>query len=306
MNAIVSHKSATLARAAMLVALTVESYGARREDKKISEDVARQHNAQGDVGKYNKQLVDKKFLEPITKAVTALRQYHYTHTLPWLDNGLRIIPVGMYDTYKREIAQLVDAYETATRDFCARWDSEIIPDARKRLNGMFNLSDYPADVRARFQVRSRFLPIPDVADFRVSIADSERQALAQQIEATMSDASQAAMRDLYERVSESVSHMADKLAGYRVVIGEDGKSKTENAFRDSLVENLRDICDVLPKLNFAGDSRLEAIRAKISATLLQHSAQELRDDFKVRESVQRGAAEIASEIGAAMSEFMAG
>ncbi len=288
----------TLSKQAMLVSLTVRSYGAKKEDKKISADVAAQHNVAADTGKYSKVLVPKNRLDPITKAVSALRMFHYENTLPWLDEGVRILPAANYERYKSQMNTLADGYDSAVREFVSAWP-EIIADARVRLNGMFDVRDYPVDIKSRFGCASRFMPMPDQGDFRVEISDQERETLRAQIAETLGEAQTAAMRDLWERVAQTVKAMAERLSAYKTHI-ENGKVKTENPFRDSLVENLRDLCALIPRLNFANDARLEAIRQQIESELLVTTAQALRDDFNTRESV----AHKAEAIAAAISEFM--
>lgn len=301
MNAI--NSTSAFSRACMLVSVSVSSWTGRALDKKITEEIAQQHNAKGDMGRYNKILVDKKYLEPVQRAAGKIGDYFRTHTLPWWQNGTCILPVGMLATFKADMERLKDEYEQAWAHFCSI-EAEWKADAKVRLNGAYNESDYPSDVRGKFGVRVRYLPVPDAKDFRAEIADSERQALTQQIEATLSDASRQALGEIYQRLAEPVQAMAERLAAYRVTM-QDGKQKTEGAFRDSLVGNLRDIVDLLPKLNFAGDTRLTALGERISATLLAHSAQDLRDDFQAREKTQREAADVAREIGDIMGEFMA-
>lgn len=288
----------TFSQTAMLVSLNVRAYGAKKEDKSISREVAATHGTTTDAGKYNKVLVPKDKLEPITKACGAMRQFHYENTLPWLDEGIRILPAANFETYKARMVELQDTYDGAVRAFVNDWQN-IIADARVRLNGMFDIRDYPVDVRGRFGCALRFMPIPDQGDFRVLIADSERDILRDQIADTLGEAQTAAMRDLWERVAEAVKAMAERLAAYKTVIV-DGKAKVESPFRDSLIENLRDLCGLIPRLNFAGDPQLEAIRQRIQADLLATDAPTLRDRQTVREDVAAKADAIARDI----SEFM--
>lgn len=288
----------TFSQSAMLVSLNVRAYSARKEDKKISAEVAQQHNTPSDAGNYNKQLVEKSALEPIQKAVTALRQCHYTNTLPWLDDGIRILPSLNYEKYKTEMLSLQDNYDSAVRAFVDNWPA-IVSAARVRLNGMFNQSDYPVDIKSRFGCGLRFMAIPDANDFRVEISDSERARLKDQIADTLSEAQQHAMRDLWERVAEAVKAMAARLAAYKTVIV-DGKAKTEGKFHDTLVSNLRDLCALIPRMNFTGDSALESIRQQIESELLQSTADELRERDITRADVAAKAEKIAADI----AEFM--
>lgn len=284
----------SFSKTAMLVSLNVRCYSARKEDKKISAEVAAQHNAK-DAGKYQKDLVAKSAIDPVTKAGNAMRMFHYENTLPWLDDGVRILPAANYHAYKTAMTGLSDKYESAVKEFVTKWP-DIVEDARQRLNGMFNPNDYPLFVENRFGVKIKYMPIPDSGDFRVDISDMERETLKTQISESLSEASQMAMRDLWDRLSTSVQAMATKLSAYR----KDDTGKTENPFRDSLVENLRDLCGLLPRLNFAGDSQLDAIRAKIESDLLRHTAADLRESDLIRSDIARKAEQIAFDIG----EFM--
>lgn len=284
----------SFSQTAMLVSLNVRCYSARKEDKKISAEVAANHATTSDAGRYNKTLVSKTSLERVVRSASAMRVYHYVNTLPWLDEGVRILPAANYQTYKSEMESLRDEYESAVRDFVRNWPATVA-DARRRLNGMFNANDYPADVENRFGCRVRFMPISDAGDFRVSISDLERETLKTQIADTLSEASRAAMRDLWERLSVSVKTMASKLAAYKRT--DDG---IENPFRDSLVENLRELCRLLPRLNFTNDSQLEAIRAQIESELLANDAEDLRESDITRAAVAAKAQAIADSI----SEFM--
>lgn len=284
----------SFSQTAMLVSLNVRCYSARKEDKKISAEVAQQHNAK-DAGKYQKDLVAKSAIDPVMKAGNALRMFHYANTLPWLDDGVRILPAANYNAYKTAMEGLRDAYEQSVRDFVDKWP-DIVQDARMRLNGMFNAADYPTDVGGRFGCRVRYLPVSDSQDFRVNISDMERETLKAQISETLSEASRDAMKELWERVATAVQAMASKLAAYRK--GDNGKA--ENPFRDSLVENLRDLCELLPRLNFTGDPALTAIAQKIETELLKHTAADLREGELIRQDIAKKAEQIAFDI----SEFM--
>lgn len=284
------------AETAMLVALNVRCYGAKREDKRVSKDVAVRNGADDDAGKYAKNLVPKSSLEPVVKAISALRSFHYNNTLPWCDDGVRCLPAMNYEAYKTEIEGLKDQYESAVAAFVREWPT-LIQDAPKKLGTLYNAADYPADVRGRFGVHIRFMPVADASDFRVQMSDLERSQLQEEITATLHEAQTAATADLYRRLMECTKAMAERLAVYRK---DDATGKTSNPFRDSLVENLRDVCALIPRLNFSGDARLESMRAEVERELCQWSAAELRENDAARASVARSADGIAARLG----EFM--
>lgn len=281
---------------AMLASLSIRLWSARKTDVKISREVALQHNAKEDVGRYNKALVAKAALERVSKAANAARGFHAENTLPWLDDGVRILPAANFTAYKAEVTKLQDDFDAAVRAFCSDYGA-IVDQARIDLNGLFNQADYPVDIRGRFGFGVRFMPLPASDDFRANIADEEAARIRDQIAGEMQEVARAAMADLWGRVHDVVSHMADKLKGYRVDLT---TGKAEGVFRDSLVGNVRDLAALLPRLNVTGDSALSAIHDRIVGELVSYDAGELRENQIAREAVAGRADAILRD----MAEFM--
>lgn len=74
----------------------------------------------------------------------------------------------------------------------------------------------------------------------------------------------------------------------------------ESVFRDSLVRNVVELVEMLPKLNIAQDGNLDSFVREVKQRLCEHSPDELRRDQNVREST----AEAAADIMARMSAYM--
>ena len=64
--------------------------------------------------------------------------------------------------------------------------------------------------------------------------------------------------------------MADRMG-----VSADGK---KNIFRDSMVDNAVDLCDLLKRLNITNDQKLEKARASLESALLGVDATELRKE----------------------------
>lgn len=286
----------SFAETAMLVSLNIRSYGARKEDKKISKKVAADNGTDTSAGGYQKNLIPKESLEPITQAISALRTFHYDNTAQWLDEGIRVLPSANYEAYRTAMIGLQDAYETAVRGFVSAWP-EIVANAQTKLAGMFNAADYPADIQSRFGCTLRFMPIEDSNDFRVAISDTEREMLRAQIAGSLAEAQTAAMGDLYGRLANAVKTMAERLRAYKMDATTGAKV---GIFRDSLVDNLRDLVVLLPRMNFTQDAELEECRRLVESELCAETPATLRDDETTRERVADSADAIATRLG----EFM--
>jgi hypothetical protein len=129
-------------------------------------------------------------------------------------------------------------------------------------------------------------PVPS-NDFRVSIASDELSAIQQDVERRVQEAAQNAMKDVWNRLYDRVVHIADKLADPKAI------------FRDSLVDNAKEICALLPRLNFSDNPDLETMRQQVEASLIKHP-DALRNDPDLR----RDTAVEAKRIADAMRGFM--
>ena len=141
------------------------------------------------------------------------------------------------------------------------------------------------------------MPLPDAGDFRVTLGDEEKERIKKQITAAVEASLQVASRDLWQRLYEAVSHLAERLHAYKVT--EEGVT---HPFRDSVVTNLVKLVDVLPKLNVTGDPELERLASQVRASLLV-DPQELRTSESVRSETAKNAAAIAQRMQAYMGGY---
>ena len=279
---------------AMLVRLTIKQWSARKHDRKASNEIADKYGAERDMGRYNKALLAKEALAEISSLAGAMRNNHYSQTLPWLDEGYRILPAANYFEYQKRQQDHRVKFESAIAKFQASYTA-YVTDAQRRLNGMFDPADYPAEseIAGRFGVDAAVVPMPDRDDFRVDLGAEEEARIRNDIEARVGAATKAAMSELWQRLYDAASHMAERLRAYT--------GTREGSFRDSLVENLREIVDLVPRLNVTGDARLAEMAQRLADTCCAVDAQTLRDIPQHREIVARSAEAILAD----MQEFLA-
>jgi hypothetical protein len=96
------------------------------------------------------------------------------------------------------------------------------------------------------------------------------------------------MKDVWQRLYDKVKHIEERLANPSAV------------FRDTMLENARELCELLPRLNFADDPTLEQMRREVEQKLVSYHPDALRNDPDLR----RDTAAKAKEIMDRMSVFM--
>ena len=289
--------SNVLSTKAMLSGLNITQWAARKIDKRVTAETNTAHGAAADAGRYNKALIAREALASIVAVANAARATHYQMTLPWLDNGSRILPAALHSRYADAMRAHREGFESAVAEFIGGYES-YVADARKRLNGMFEECDYPAvsEIARRFSVAVSLYPVPDSADFRVDVSEAQAAAIRADIEARAAEALSGAMRSAWERIAESVGHMVQKLADYKP--GATGE-RASGIFRDSLVENVRDLVAILPGLNLTGDPALAAVADRMAA-LPRHDAEALRVSEALRTETKAAAESILETV----SHFM--
>ena len=133
------------------------------------------------------------------------------------------------------------------------------------------------------------MPVPN-NDFRVNIADEELERIHDEVEARVKQAGQQAMQDVWQRLYDKVKHLADKLNDPKAV------------FRDSTVNHLVDICEMLPRLNVMDDPNLEAMRQEVEGKLSGLS----KDSVVMSPTFRQTKIDEANDIAAKMAAFMGG
>jgi len=148
----------------MLCTLSIRMWSARKHDPDASQEIARRHGAQADAGRYHKVLLPKAALAEIQKIVSDARQEHYFMTLPWDDNGYRVLPAAAYMDHMEKMRELSNRFTPAV-EAVAHEFGKLVEAAKVRLGGLFRPEDYPAPDGLRSSPSSsRKYGIPDFWD----------------------------------------------------------------------------------------------------------------------------------------------
>jgi hypothetical protein len=153
---------------AMLAAVHISIWTAVKHDRKVSRDVANQHGAHESAGRHNKQLLrGAEKLDALRTLAGQIRQHFYKITLPWSDEGYRLLPAYFYFELTTQMREFERVFSQSVDEFLEVYPS-YIAQVRPDLNGLFREEDYPSaeKLRAKFGVKLEVLPIPSGNDFR--------------------------------------------------------------------------------------------------------------------------------------------
>ncbi len=281
-----------LNRDAMLVGLHIAAWSGRLYDRQASDHVAVAHDASASAGRYNKRLLPKAAFAALTSTMSEARTKHYENSLPWDDKGARLLTVANYEHYTELMNALRERVVRQRARFIEDYD-DYVDQARLDLGKLFRIEDYPSKeaLQGKFAIRYRITPVPDADHFIAKLASDDTDRVKRDIERHIEEQLHDAVGDLYRRLGEAVGRVSDRLQ-------EDDNGKPL-VFRNSMIENIRDLVDVVPRLNIFGDDELARLCGQVKEKIAGVEPDALRPsktfDPAARAQVKRDADDLAEK-----------
>ncbi|RQS11596.1 hypothetical protein [Burkholderia sp. Bp8998] len=275
----------------MLSSVTISTWVARRYDGKVTEEVEKSHHARG-IGRFNKRLLPEhapSYAEVVSIG-NRIRSYYYGRTLKYDQLGVRLLPTMIYMDVAERMRAMKDEFDLAVSVFLTNY-LDLKERARAEMNGLYNEADYPslAELSGKFGIKLSVLPFPDASQFGVDLPNDVLTNLRTEIDQHVFESIKTANNDLVGRLYEAVSTMANRLYASSNV-------------RMDVANHVRELCELLPKLNFSNDPKLAHILEQAKTHLATHTGAELKESNVLRSQV----AAKATEIEGLMAAFMGG
>lgn len=278
-----------LANRALLVSVNIRQWNGRRLDKAETEAVIAKHGAAKKAARVNKDLLPKAVsLQALHKYAGDIRTFVYKNTLAWSD-GVRILRSEGYLDFTQAMSQHKHKWEQLVSTFEGEYP-QLVREAQASLGTLFNSADYPdvSTIADRFGIEIKFMPVPTAQDWRVELGDDQIRTLQADIEQQVRASQATAMREAFERIYDVAQKAHARLSDPKAI------------FRDSLVENAVELCEILPKLNISGDKKIDELTRKLRSTLGAQDPKVLRKDSKARANTAAEMSKIMARMGAFM------
>lgn len=276
----------------MVINLQIGIWTGHRLDKEASFRLTQESHADSDAARVNKHLIAKSTLSPIVSAASSVRHHFYTKTLPWKDNGDRLLTRALYTEFMQTHNKLAEGFKVEVDKFVTMAYPQAVAQAEFRMGDLFNPNDYPSQdaVARRFYIGLDIDAVTEANDFRVDLEKAELTEVRKSMQESMQGRLTRAMQDVWSRVEDRLQHFADKMG-------------SDEAFRRSTLENLEEIANLIPALNIVNDPRLDLIGDEIRAVLVGHDPKVLRKNKEMRAEVAEEAQRIMDTMKGFMSAF---
>lgn len=279
-------KKKKLNEKAMLAHFQISCWTGRTKDSQVSHEVTLTKNADGDAGAWWTYLVPKRALKDVYRTAAICRSTHWKFTLPWQDGGSRILPSAMYLDYKAAMRVVTNNFDEAVSDFIKEYPA-IMAASQKRLGQLSQNKSLPSasTLKTKFGHHTDVFALPSQPDFRFNdLSSDDLNDLNDQANKSITNITTKAMSSVWERLHELV----DKIEGTL--------KQPKKIFRDTLITNLTDFCELLPKMNITDDSNLEAMRKEAVSKLTQLKPGNLRDDKTKRRQASKDAKDFLAKM----------
>ena len=219
---------------------------------KLDQEESKQYGA----GNVNKHLFEGRnnLVKSTISKFTEVYTYVKDNTVPWT-TGVDMLNIDHYIEFTSGLRQRVDDAHRAVDTLCLSWDEEVKSDLdrlgeialAKGKPNLANANDYPDvdELRAKFGIEIRYMPVPTTGDFRVGISDDDKASLQQQLDDAGVNANKHVIKSMIEPMERAIAKLS-------VPIGNDG-----SVFRDTLVDNLVEVTERMNKINLSDDKTIQ-------------------------------------------------
>jgi len=295
-----------IATAAMLGSMNVSVWEGRKKDKGIEQEIADNKGARSKraTSVHKNLFVDCPPLEAIKSLRGEARIWFNKCTLPWDDNGRRLLPTAIYFEVQQEMANYQSRFDKLVQAFVKVYAVEISKQAFER-GAMFNRDEYPKveDIPEKFCFAINLTPVPLSGDFRVDVGNDALKELNDRCEADTQMRIKGAMSDAWERVKGQVEWVLDRMTAVLEhdpnaveeikELDDEGnvtkveiKKKRRPKLHESMLDQGLETCGLLRDLNVTNDPDLEEARRMLEKALVHVDMKSLKDSPEMQSSTK--------------------
>lgn len=314
-SAVATSNLPSIASAAMLGSLNISVWEGRKKDKTTEAEIVASKGA----GSKRAASVHKSLFaeSPALEAIKALRGearvWFNKVTLPWDDNGNRIITTAQYFEVMQDAARYEKRFHALVSTFVTAYPLEISKQAFE-LGALFDRNEYPKpeDIAHKFKFALNVNPLPMAGDFRIDIGQEALKELQERCERDTEERLKTAMSDAWLRVKTQVEWIRDRLQAVtefdpnnveeEKTVDDEGKvtgvkiiKKRRPKLHESMLDNGIELCGLLRDLNVTSDPQLEEARKMLEAALLPVDIDSLRESPQVQSSTKKKMEDILSK-----------
>ena len=289
-------------------AMTVQLKTSRPTTRFNDEEAAKAaQDALGDQGIAASTTLFKDKTNPIRHLlaeVGAVYQFHKHNTIPYIDRGPRLLPVGQYETYRDTMRRLIADVDRKAAELRPHYDLYVANDVDFRnavatsmgKTGRASPTDYPtaAEFFASIGMEFSFAPLPDNSHWLFDVDEEDRRALNEHTNAVYRQALGNLRSRIQRPLDELVRTLQQEAGAKDPVTG-----KRMGIFRDTKVTNVADAVANVKALAMDDPEVIAACEmVEMAVAPLVNNPDVVRESPVVREMAAQKLKQVADKMGA--------
>lgn len=285
-----------LTEKAILISINIGVFSTNKKDKRQSAETASNVGGSTDYIRVNKSLLKNKATASVLSFAQKMRLDFYSKTVPWGNDGFRIIKIANYAKVKSELEEskrkFYEMVDEAVEEYRNIVNGDFVEE-RKSLGSMFNHFDYPSveNFKASFYSKINVDRVQS-SDFRSSsLSNEEIVEINELIEGKINDSIKTAEFDILSRISEKLNHLSSRLL------------ETDSKFHSSNITNVCATIKEVRELNINDSEEIYKVLDSVEEKLCGIDGEAVRLSPKIREYTLGKTKEAIKEISSSMADF---
>lgn len=263
---------------ALQVYLRISMWHGYVRDQEVEHKVVESAKADDNAAIFYKKLSACPLFKKYKKLVSKARKQHYLLTMPWLDNGVRILPASLLLEYKNRVESVIDLINAEARYIASNRDA-LNEYAKIHLGELYKESDVPtaADLERAFGASIEFWPMPKTGDWRIEAEECLIKEMDAKLNAQIEQRYKTALSTTSKKILDCARRLHKALLGKRL--------------HASTVEAFNELLDLIPHLNISNDAEVNRIYRQLIESVGDLDVEDLRADrtLRTRKAAKLGA-----------------
>jgi hypothetical protein len=258
--------------------------GAKAIDPSIMEQIGNSEWLRG-----RKSLIDPKYLDPVRAVITRTRKSLGKKALPFPIDGLTLVPKAQIELVESLLNTHRIAFVAEVDTFVEHYNTAI-EYAQYELGPLFDQSDYPVNIRKKFDFTWRYIVIGTPGKHTILDAELYYREV-EKFQQMMDEAREVAIVALRTEFADHLSHMVERITPT------DGKPKI---FRGSMLTNIKEFLDSFNSRDLFEDAQIHDLIDKARMLTAGIHPEQLRDNAWLRHHVSTEMTKVGEELDRAI------
>lgn len=263
---------------ALQVYLRISMWHGYVRDQEVEHKVVESAKADDNAAIFYKKLSACPLFKKYKKLVSKARKQHYLLTMPWLDNGVRILPASLLLEYKNRVESVIDLINAEARYIASNRDA-LNEYAKIHLGELYKESDVPtaSDLERAFGASVEFWPMPKTGEWRIEAEEQLIKEMDAKLNAQIEQRYKTALSTTGKKILDCARRLHKALLGKRL--------------HASTVEAFNELLDLIPHLNISNDAEVNRIHRQLIESVGDLDVEDLRADrtLRTRKAAKLGA-----------------